>query len=232
MYVFIDHALKTLKNLCFPITCCCCKNFVETEGLCPECWKKIKWISNPKCKICGIPFEIDVEAICPFCLKKKPYFDRAVSVFNYDNFSKRLILKFKYEDVTYISKKLANWMYRVSENDIKNADIIVPVPIHFIKRLKRKYNQSELLAMELEKLSNIIYEPRILKKIKRTNQQEGLSREKRLKNVKGSFGIDQNYAEILHSKTVVLVDDVLTTGATVNECAKVLKQAGATKVIV
>ncbi|MDR2158086.1 MAG: ComF family protein [Holosporaceae bacterium] len=232
MFNFIHKFLSFIENICFPITCCSCGAFVDSEGLCPECWKKIKWIDNPKCKICGTPFELDIEAVCAECLRKRPHFDEAVSVMEYDDFSKGMILRFKHGDTTYISRQLATWIYRAAENVIKNADIIIPVPIHFFKRLKRKYNQSELLALELKKLSGISYEPRILRKNKHTPQQEGLSRIMRLKNVNGSFGVNSQYSDLLRGRTVVLVDDVLTTGATVNECSKILKKHGAIKVTV
>jgi ComF family protein len=233
---FLFHSahkfLSTLKDICFPLTCCNCGQFVDSEGLCSECWKTIKWTGDPKCRICGIPFEIDVDMLCPECLRKKPHFDKAISVFEYDDFSKDMILKFKHGDMTFMSRQLAAWIYRASENEIKNADIIVPVPIHFFKRLKRKYNQSELLAQELEKISGIPCEPRILQKIKSTPQQEGLSRSTRLKNINGSFGVNPEYSPRLNAKTVVLLDDVLTTGSTAGECSKILKKHGATKVIV
>ncbi|MDR0677198.1 MAG: ComF family protein [Holosporaceae bacterium] len=216
----------------FPITCCNCEEFVESEGLCSECWNKIRWIGDPKCRICGVPFEFGVDLTCPMCSKRKPHFDKAIAVFEYDDFTKKVILKFKYNDTTYISKQLAAWMYRVSKNTVqKKVDFIVPVPIHFFKRLKRKYNQSELLALEFAKLSGISYEPRILLKKKSTPQQEGLSRNVRLKNVQGSFGIDEKYRNLLHKKTILLIDDVLTTGATINECSKILKKHGAEKII-
>ncbi|MDR2646293.1 MAG: ComF family protein [Holosporaceae bacterium] len=224
--------VSKLKNICFSITCCNCGKIVDTEGLCLECWKKIKWISDPKCRICGAPFEIDVDALCFQCIKKKPHFDQAISVFEYDNFSKGIILKFKHRDVTHICRQLVAWLWRASQDIIKDYDIIVPVPIHFLKRLKRKYNQSELLAKKLETLSGITYEPRILRKEKQTQQQEGLSRNARLKNVKGSFGINPKYANLLRDKNVILVDDVLTTGATANECSRNLKKYGAKKVTI
>lgn len=232
MFEILSRFLLSLKDVCFPITCCNCKEIVDSEGLCSECWKKIKWIGDPKCKVCGAPFEIDIDAICLTCAKKKPYFDKAVSAFEYDDFSKGMILKFKHGDATRVCRQLAAWTYRSAEEAIKNADIIVPVPIRPFKRLKRKHNQSELLARELSELSGISYEPRILRKEKSTQQQEGLSRNARLKNVVGSFGINPEYSDLLRGKNVVLVDDVLTTGATVNECSKVLKKRGAEKVIV
>ena len=229
---FISQFTSKLKDICFPITCCNCGKIVDSEGLCLECWKKIKWIDDPKCKICGVPFEIDIHALCPACIKKKPHFDKAISVFEYNDFSKGIILKFKHSDATYIVRQLSIWLLRVSKDIADDSLIIIPVPVHFFKRLKRKYNQSELLAQRLGKLKGIPYEPRILRKEKHTLQQEGLSRNIRLKNVNGSFGIDPKFSHLLSGKNVILVDDVLTTGATVNECSKILKKYGAEKVFV
>lgn len=232
MIEYIKRFFYSLKDLCFPLICCNCGEYVESKGLCADCWKQIKWISEPKCLNCGIPFEINVQKICEHCLKKKPAFDNAVSVFEYNDFSKNMILKFKYNDATYMSEQFSSWMYRVCELDIKNANFIIPVPIHFVKRLKRKYNQSELLAKEISEKSGIKYEPRILKKIKNTLAQEGLSKVHRQKNIKGTFEVDKKYVHLLDKKTIVIVDDVLTTGATVNECAKMLKKCGVEKIIV
>ncbi len=228
MLSFFTKSWNFLKDLCFPLTCCCCGDFVDTEGLCPDCWKQIKWISEPKCRICGLPFELACEGACAECLSQKPYFDKAISVFEYNDASKKIVLKFKNGDTTYISGLLAGWMYRAAKEEFSKADIIIPVPINFWKRLKRKYNQSELLARELSKLSGIKYEPDFLKKIKETKPQEGLNRKQRLKNLAGSFGMKEN----MYEKNVILVDDVFTTGATANECSKVLKKHGAKNVIV
>lgn len=228
MYFFIKQSLNFLKNLCFPLTCCSCGDFIDTEGLCSNCWKKIKWISEPKCKICGLPFEIEIDGICASCSRKKPYFDKAISVFEYNEASKKIVLKFKNFDSTYMAKILANWMYRAAQVEFTKADVIIPVPIHFLKRLRRKYNQSELLARELNKLSHVNYKPNILAKIKRSHSQEGLNKQQRLTNLSGTFGMKA----ALHEKRVILVDDVLTTGTTANECSKLLKKHGAQHVTV
>jgi ComF family protein len=127
---------------------------------------------------------------------------------------------------------LATWVYRAAEREINKADMIIPVPIHLLKRLRRKYNQSELLAKAISNISSVEYEPRILRKIKQTRQQEGLSGKVRRKNVVGSFGVDENYAKLLENKNIILVDDVFTTGATVNECSKIIKKYKAKSVIV
>jgi ComF family protein len=151
-------------------------------------------------------------------------------VFEYDDFSRSIILKFKHGDATYMRRSLSMWMYRAAKDIV--SDLIVSTPIHFFKRLKRKYNQTELLAQELGRLFAIHYEPRVLTKEKPTIPQEGLTRYSRLTNVKGSFGVDSRYAPLLSGKVVMLVDDVMTTGATADECAKILKKHGAEKVII
>ena len=228
----LEKCLNFAKNLLFPIKCDLCGDLVDTCGLCTKCWVKIFWISDPKCKICGTPFEIDVISICALCLNEKPSFDKAISVFRYDDFSKEIILKFKHFDTTHMLNRLSILMFRAAENDIKNSDLIIPVPIHFLKRIKRKYNQSELLAQNISDISNVKYEPRILEKIKTTRRQEGLSGKKRRKNIIGSFGINKKYEKSIENKNIVLVDDVFTTGSTVNECSKILKKHNAKSVTV
>ncbi|MDR2794979.1 MAG: ComF family protein [Holosporaceae bacterium] len=232
----ISNKIKNLWNavsdVFFPLKCEGCDGFVESVGLCTECWNKIMWISDPKCSICGNPFELDIAEICGSCALQKPFFDKAVSVFHYDDYSKGMILRFKHMDSIYLCPQFARWMYRVGEKYVKEADLIIPVPIHFRKLLKRKYNQSELLAREIALLGGASYEPRILQKSKRTPQQEGLTRKRRQQNVIGSFGVAKDYVHLLAQKKVVLVDDVYTTGATVNECSRVLKKHGAAAVTV
>lgn len=223
------------KDVLFPAKCGFCECLLEKEGLCPDCWSKIKWISEPKCRMCGQPFIVEIDSvglICAQCATKKPCFDKAVSVFVYDDFSKKIILKFKHSDATYLVEILAKWMFRTAILEIESSDLIIPVPIHFVKRLKRKYNQSELLAQKMSEISGVKYDPRILKKIKQTSPQEGLSGNQRRKNVIGSFGVNEKYEYLLTNKRILLVDDVFTTGATVNECAKVLKKHGTKEVVV
>ena len=223
------------KDILFPSRCGICECLLDSEGLCPDCWSKIRWISEPRCCICGQPFTTEMESVdfvCAQCASKKPYFDKAVSVFVYDDFSKKIILKFKHSDATYLAKMLTQWMFRAATLEIESSDLIIPVPIHFTKRLKRKYNQSELLAKKISDISNVKYEPRILDKIKQTSPQEGLSGNQRRKNVIGSFGVNEKYKHLLENKRILLIDDVFTTGSTVNECAKVLKKHSAKEIIV
>lgn len=155
--------LHKITDICFPPTCACCENFIEKRGLCKNCWEKIKWLTEPLCEICGKPVETQGE-ICVDCIKHKPYFDKAIAVFSYESFSKKMILKFKNEDGTYLAPLFAEWINRIIQNLTYEIDLIIPVPIGFFRRFIRKYNQTELLAQELHKLSNIAYEPRVLEK--------------------------------------------------------------------
>lgn len=223
------------KDMLFPSRCVVCECLLDSEGLCSDCWSKIRWISEQKCRICSQPFtvEIDsVDSVCAQCLSKPPNFDKAVSVFVYDDFSKKIVLKFKHSDATYLAEILSKLMFRSAILEIESSDLIIPVPIHFMKRLKQKYNQSELLAQKISKISGVKCEPRILKKIKQTSPQEGLSGIQRRKNVIGSFGIDDTYKYLLKDKRILLIDDVFTTGSTVDECSKILKKHTAKEVIV
>lgn len=228
----LEKCLNSVKNLLFPIKCDLCGTLVETNGFCHQCWKKISWISDQKCRICGTPFEVNIHSLCAECVKEKPFFDKAISVFKYDDFSKELLIKFKHFDTIHMFNRLSALMFKSAEFDIKNSDIIVPIPIHFIKRLKRKYNQSELLAKNISRISNIKYEPRILQKIKITHPQEGLSGRKRRKNIIGSFGVNEKHIKDIENKNIILVDDVFTTGSTVNECSRILKKYRAKSVVV
>ncbi|MDR2682184.1 MAG: double zinc ribbon domain-containing protein [Holosporaceae bacterium] len=122
----IKNLLVSIEDIFFPLKCEGCNGFVESVGLCTECWSKIVWISDPKCRICGTPFELDIAEICASCALKKPFFDKAFSVFQYDDFSKSMILRFKHMDSTYLCPQFASWMYRVSEEYVRSADLVIP----------------------------------------------------------------------------------------------------------
>ena len=228
----VSALINSALDIIFPIRCSLCENNIEADGLCQECWKKINWISDPRCSICGTPFDILVGNMCVTCVQRKPHFDEAISVCEYDDFSKDIIIKFKHHDSTHLTKYIAALMYAASKNIVDDAHVIIPVPIHISKRIKRKYNQSELIAMEIARASGAAYEPRALKKHKKTLSQEDLPAKQRKTNVKGSFALDGKYEDAIKDKKIILVDDVFTTGSTVNECSKILKRGRAKKVTV
>jgi len=207
-----------------------CNTIVE-EGVCSECWGRINFISKPFCKICGLPFEYDIDHdICSSCIKSRPAFDKAFSVFVYDKFSRPLITKFKYSDAVHFLPQLSKMLH--SRTNITKADLIIPIPLHYKRLVQRKYNQSALLAKELGKLSHryVLFDGLI--KTKNIAPQASLERKDRKKNVSNAFDINPKHKNILKGKNILLVDDVMTTGSTVSECAKALKKAGVKKVFV
>jgi ComF family protein len=179
-----------------------------------------------------LPFDFDLGegAICGACTAAKPLYHKALSVFSYDQNSKSLLQGLKYQDKTHLAPYLAKLLYGISHDMLKDADILVPVPLNKIRLLSRLYNQSSLLCLYLRKLTNIAFEPNILIRSKNSVSQTGLSKKKRLKNVKGAFVANAKYH--IEGKNIILVDDVITTGATIEACTKELLKAGAAKVSV
>ncbi len=220
-----------ILNFILPPRCISCGRVVSTQnGLCAECFSKIDFISSPYCQHCGRPLGIGTAEkgmLCPQCLKRqKQVFRMTRSAFKYNDNSKHLILAFKFYDKTENASVLAKMMFRAG-HDIFAAgvDVIIPVPLHYTRLLKRKYNQSALLANELKKLSKIPVCTGELIKYRYTRPQVEFSGKERVKNVKAAFKV--RHPERIKGKRIVLVDDVMTTGSTLKECALVLKQAGA-----
>ena len=211
----------------------CGKVLPDNRGLCSKCIEEINFITQPYCKKCGHPLEGNFDnqkMLCGSCLsKKRTPFRLSRSAFRYDENSKHLILSFKFHDKTDNASLLAKMMYVAGEDIFKTgADVIIPVPLHYTRLLKRKYNQSALLGHELSRLSGIKLDCRSLIKHRRTRPQVELRGKERLENVKGAFCVKK--AENIKGKRVILIDDVLTTGTTLKECAYALKRAGAKSV--
>ena len=229
---------RKLSKYLFPNRCIKCSKIIEdNSGICYECFDKIDFINYPNCKICGRPFEFDngVNTICPSCIKdKKPIIKYNRSCFEYSNIAKSMIFSFKFYDRTSLAKTFGKWMVRAgvdffkdNKRNIKTPDIIIPVPLHFTRLIIRKYNQSALLANEVSKLTNIPSNNNILKRTRKTKPQVKFNGRARVKNVKDAFEVRDKFAQDIKGKTVLLVDDVYTTGATLKECAKALKRKGA-----
>jgi len=216
-----------MKDAILPPRCICCDKYIDKVGVCDSCWQEIRWISDPKCKICGQPLE---DEVCKYCSVNKNYFDRAVSVMIYEKLARHLIINFKDHDATLYAPIFAQWINRIIQEFVDDIDFLVSVPTSKKRRLIRKYNQTELLCLELQKLSKLHFEPRILEKTRETVAQKTLNRERRLKSIRKSFQLNPKFS--VKHKNVLLIDDVITTGATSNACSQLLKEAGADKVYV
>ena len=224
--------IKDIINFILPPRCYICgKVLSEDKAICDDCISKIEFLNGPICYKCGTPlFEQNEKSskklLCGSCLKykKNMLFRMMRSAYLYDDFSKKLILDFKFYDKTDLACILAKMLF-VAGKDIfsEGVDVIIPVPLHYTRLIKRRYNQSSLLANELGKLTNIEVDTCTLVKGRKTKAQVDCNGNERMINVKDAFYLkDLNK---LKDKRVLLVDDVLTTGSTLNECAKAIKAA-------
>jgi len=230
MRALIERCLQFL----LPPQCHCCEKFLEEgqQGICPDCLSKIRWIEPPLCTLCGVPFlsrEIENHP-CGACLTRGKYFTMARAVGYYEGPLREAIHRWKYEEKNYLSlffgEKLAEGFCRYW--DPQSFDLIIPVPLHSKRLRERGFNQALLLVKELSRRTRIPYSKRLLQKRILTPPQVNLSGGEREKGVRGSFHIQRD--EEIEGKSILLVDDVYTTGATVNECSKVLLKAGAERV--
>ena len=228
---------KFLINSILPPRCIHCGCILsEHNGLCAECFKKIRFISEPMCACCGRPFDGEKEVAfgktlyCAMCLKKKKkLLTMQRSAFIYDDFSKNLILDFKFNDKTSSAETLANMLYNAGRDIWKEKpDVLLPVPLHRRRLLQRKYNQSALLVKYLSAKTGIPADYFSLVRQQNTVPQVSLSGKERRRNLISAFSAVK--PENIKNRKVVLIDDVTTTGTTLEECAKVLHKAGAAQI--
>lgn len=231
----IRKIFSAILNFIIPHTCLSCNIITNSDirGLCAECVNKLSYITDPYCKICGTGFDISIHenTICGKCINNPPQYNLARSIYRFDQNSKNIIHSFKYNDRTILANFFAHLMLNRYKHEIILHDIICPVPMHRLKRIYRQYNQSQILAHELGKISNILNIPDILIKHKHTKSQIKLSKQQREQNIKGSIIFNQKHARQIQGKRVILIDDVHTTGTTSNFCANLLKQNGASAVM-
>lgn len=229
----IKPILQRAVNAIYPPQCLSCREIVSEEGnMCSQCWEGATFIADPICHKCGIPFELNVaqETWCGDCMQCSPKYNKARAVFVYDDNSQRLISKFKYSDKTSASPYLARWMLRVGSGMLHDCDFVAPVPLHRNRLIYRRYNQAALLCKSIEQQTSKTTVVDLLKRVKNTPSQARLTTNQRKINVSGAFSLNEKYSDYVVGKNILLVDDVMTTGATIEACAKILLQAGADKI--
>jgi ComF family protein len=203
-----------------------------TTGLSVEAWSRIEFIDDPVCDGCGVPFPYSLGdgVRCPACYAKPRAFARARAACLYDEHSRDLILKLKHADRIDLSGLFARWLSRAAAELLQDADWIAPVPLHPLRLFSRRYNQSAEIARPLARLSRRPYAPDLLVRRRATGSQGGKSGRGRRVNVQGAFEVPPNRASRVAGRRILLIDDVLTTGATAEACAKALLAAGAAAV--
>jgi ComF family protein len=216
-----------------PPLCLSCASAVDRPGsLCAACWQRISFIEGPACSGCGLPFEFEVGAgaLCGACIAHPPAYRRARAVLRYDAHSRDLILKFKHADRLHGAPAFGIWLARAGAEILADADLLAPVPLHRRRLWTRRYNQAALLAQAAGKAAVVPVVTDLLRRNRHTVSQGGLSPAQRSLNVRGAFALRRGREHQIGGRNVVLVDDVLTTGATVEACARTLTRAGAAAV--
>ncbi|NQV82896.1 MAG: ComF family protein [Rhodospirillales bacterium] len=222
-------------DILLPPQCPSCNGVVEAAGvLCGPCWRQVDFVSPPQCVACGLPFSFDTSlsdtVLCGACARRRPPYERARAVMVYGDFSRKLVLAFKHGDRTDTAPALGRWMASAGADLIQDADVIAPVPLHWSRLFARRYNQAALLAGVVGKLAERTVVQDLLIRRKRTPPQGRLGVAARRRNVQGAFRLHPARTGNLEGRRVLLIDDVLTTGATVAGCAKVLLRGGAVAV--
>lgn len=204
----------------------------QAGGFSAEAWSRIAFIDDPRCDGCGTPFEHELGAgvRCAACEARPHAFARARAACLYDETFSGVILQFKHADRTDLAPLFARWLSRAAADVLAEADAVVPVPLHRLRLLRRRYNQSAEIARPLARMNGLDYLPDALRRVRATRSQGGLSGSGRRRNVAAAFAVPASRASQVAGRRIVLVDDVLTTGATAEGCARALLQAGAASV--
>jgi ComF family protein len=224
--------LRTALDFALPPLCPACREPVESQALCPACWSKLSFIARPYCERLGIPFVYDpgpgilsMEAIAD-----PPAYQRARAAVRFDQISRALVHALKYGDRLDLAPMMGRWISHAGRELLTDADALVPVPLHWRRLWARRFNQSAMLAAAISAESGVPVAAGALKRVKPTAQQVGLSRTERAANVQGAFRVPPEAKGSVHGRRLILVDDVLTSGATVDGCARALLRAGAANV--
>jgi ComF family protein len=222
-----------LANLALPPHCLACERPVANPGtLCSACWSGLLFIEEPYCARLGIPFAYDLGpgALSAEAIADPPPFARSRSVAGFDDVARRLVHGLKYEDRLDLARWMGGWMARAGADLVREADVVVPVPLHWQRLWRRRFNQSAQLAGAVAERAGKPFAPLALIRIRQTRQQVGLSAKERDRNVRGAFRVPEGERMAIAGRRVLLVDDVYTTGATVKAATRALLRAGATAV--
>jgi ComF family protein len=224
---------RLAADLILPPVCVVCRAPISSQGLlCAPCFCGIDFIAAPLCQRLGVPLPYDTGEpyLSVAAIAASPDYDRALAVARYSQTMRDLIQSFKYRDRHDGLRLFTTWLARAGAELLADADVLVPVPLYRSRLWSRRFNQSALLVRGLERDTGIPADCFVLRRTRRTASQVGFSAAQRKRNVAGAFKISPSGAAVIPGKSVLLIDDVITTGATVEACARVLKRAGASRV--
>ena len=217
-----------LLDFALPPRCAGCGTIVsDVHSFCPDCWKRIEFLGSAGCMTCGTPLQATDAENCAVCLAKPPRIKRTRAAVVYDDLTRSLALRLKYGRKVAIAKTMARYMAPLLGTQPDGA-LLVPVPLHRGRLWQRGFNQAAIVARELSRHTGIQSDATLLKRVRRTPPLKGMSLQQRRRAVAGAFRVGDRLA--VNGRTVILVDDVLTTGSTANACARELRRAGAARV--
>ena len=227
----IKRTFNKILDFLFPPSCASCSARTDVHGmLCPDCWSKFNWISDPKCARCGYPFPADLDLgahpLCPFCAADENELDFLRAACVYDDVSRGIMLPFKHAGKlkyqTIMSLAMINCM-----REFEKIDIVMPIPLSYRRLFKRGYNQAALLARPIAKHLGVPMDTSSVRRRHRPDMGHK-NYKQRVDNIRGAFRVVRQ--DYIRGKVILLVDDVMTTGATFSEMHRVLKHAGAVAV--
>lgn len=233
MRLALQTGLRGVIGIVYPPTCIACRAATgEAQALCPACWRGIGFIERPYCERLGTPFPIDLGPglLSPAAIADPPVFARARAVCRFDGTARELVHRLKYGDRVELSLTLGRMMAQAGREITAEADIILPVPLHRTRLWRRRFNQAAALAQVVARETGLPLAAKVLTRIRRTRQQVGLTRAQRADNLQGAFHVPVAMRGQVEGRRILLVDDVLTTGATVNAASRALLRGGASAV--
>ena len=216
-----------------PATCLTCDRIVvEQGGCCPSCWNEMHFIKLPICPVMGTPFPVDLGegAQSLEAIAEPPPFERLRAAVLYGKRARQLVTQLKFSDRTDLAPWMARWMQVSGNRLLEECDVVVPIPLHRNRLLKRRYNQSAELARNVALASGVNFCPQAMQRRRKTMQQTGLTEKQRQRNVSGAFQVPDSEQILIAGKRVLLIDDVYTTGATAKAAARCLLRAKAKSV--
>lgn len=222
--------LQAAIAIVYPPVCVACQAATgEAQALCAVCWSGLPLIERPYCERLGTPFAIDLGPglLSPAAIADPPVFDRARAACRFDGTARELVHRLKYGDRTELALTLGRMMAQAGHELLGEAEIVAPIPLHRSRLWSRRFNQAAALADVIARQAGRPLAPMLLARVRRTRRQIGLSRSQRADNLQGAFRVPQATRPQVEGRRVLLIDDVLTTGATANAAARALLRAGA-----